>query len=281
MASIPAPASSTRCGRIRSSSRVKLISEPWDIGPGGYQLGHHPPGFAEWNDRFRDSSAAILARRCRRAAGIRGAAGRIGRLVRLVRPAVHGRRSITPPRHDGFTLADVVSFTRRHNEANGEDNKDGAAENYSANWGVEGPTNDESILEARARVQRAMLATVIFAHGTPMLLGGDEFGRTQRGNNNPYCQDNELSWLDWTLADSPRGPRADGLRRQAHCHTHGAALHCAPANFLHGKAQLAPRTHRHRLVRCRWRPRFPTIPGKIRNAACSACGAPLPKARAP
>ena len=110
--------------------------------------------------------------------------------------------------HDGFTLADVVSYIERHNEANGEDNRDGHGENYSANWGVEGPTDDPAIKETRARVQRAMLATVFFSQGTPMLLAGDEFGRTQRGNNNAYCQDNEISWLDWKQAETPTRARS-------------------------------------------------------------------------
>ena len=106
--------------------------------------------------------------------------------------------------HDGFTLADVVSYAERHNEANGEDNQDGHGENFSANWGVEGPTPTGHHRDPRA-VQRALLATVLFAHGTPMLLAGDEFGRTQDGNNNAYCQDNEISWLDWRRVDSPQG----------------------------------------------------------------------------
>ena len=110
--------------------------------------------------------------------------------------------------HDGYTLADVVSYVEKHNEANGEDNRDGHGENYSANWGVEGPTDDPAIHETRGRVQRAMLATVFFSHGTPMLLAGDEFGRTQHGNNNAYCQDNEISWLDWKQAQSPQGAGA-------------------------------------------------------------------------
>jgi isoamylase len=159
-------------------TRVKLISEPWDLGPGGYQLGHHPPGFAEWNDRFRDSS----------------------RYARRPWASINYVAS-----HDGFTLADVVSFAQRHNETNGEANNDGAVENYSANWGIEGAISDEKINRIRARVRRAMLATVMFAHGTPMLLAGDEFGRSQSGNNNAYCQDNETSWMDWAMVDSAAG----------------------------------------------------------------------------
>src|ERR1700691_1457057 len=157
-------------------TRVKLISEPWDIGPGGYQLGHHPPGFAEWNDRFRDSTRRFwrgdAGQRPEFAARLSGSSDLFDRRARRPWASVNYAAS-----HDGFPLADVVSFAQRHNEANGEDNKDGHGENYSANWGVEGPTTDQSILDIRARVHRAMLATVLFAHGTPMLLAGDEFGR--------------------------------------------------------------------------------------------------------
>jgi isoamylase len=190
-------------------TRAKLISEPWDLGPGGYQLGQHPAGFSEWNDRFRDSARRFW----------RGDAGERPELAaRLTASSDLFDRNGRGPwasinyvtSHDGFTLADVVSYAQRHNEANGEGNADGTRENYSANWGVEGPTEDPAILETRGRVQRAMLATLLFAHGTPMLLGGDEFGRSQGGNNNPYCQDNEISWWDWRVAASPRG---DELRQ--------------------------------------------------------------------
>jgi len=220
-------------------TRVKLIAEPWDVGPDGYQLGRHPPGFAEWNDRFRDSARRFW----------RGDAGQRPELAsRLagssdLRFDRHARRPWASinyiATHDGFTLADVVSYSTRHNEANGEGNKDGHGENYSANWGVEGPTDNKAILELRSRVARAMLATVMFAHGTPMLLGGDEFGRTQRGNNNAYCQDNETSWYDWRMAASPQGrtltafvARLIALRQE---HTALRSRH-----FLHGKREPAP-----------------------------------------
>jgi len=219
-------------------TKVKLISEPWDLGPGGYQLGHHPPGFAEWNDRFRDSTRRFWR-------GDRGERPEFA--TRLAGSGDlfdgHGRRPWASMNyaacHDGFTLADLVSFAQRHNDANGENNKDGAGENYSANWGVEGATTDKGISETRMRVQRAMLATVMFAHGTPMLLGGDEFGRTQRGNNNAYCQDNEISWWDWGMADSESGRALQGFVakliaiRKAH-----AALRAR--NFFHGLDQPAP-----------------------------------------
>jgi isoamylase len=185
-------------------TRVKLISEPWDIGPGGYQLGHHPPGFAEWNDRFRDSTRRFWrgnsGERPEFASRLAGSGDLFDRHARRPWASINYAAS-----HDGFTLADVTSFVERHNEANGEDNKDGHGENYSANWGVEGRTDDQSINDIRARVRRSMLATVMFAHGTPMLLAGDEFGRTQAGNNNAYCQDNETSWVDWTMADTAEG----------------------------------------------------------------------------
>jgi isoamylase len=183
-------------------AHLKLISEPWDLGPGGYQLGNHPPGFAEWNDRFRDG----VRRYWRGDAGARGElAGRLAGSADLFDR--HGREPSASinfvAAHDGFTLHDLVSYSTRHNEKNGENNADGQAENLSANWGVEGPTEDESIAVLRERVKRAMLATLYIAAGTPMLLSGDEAGRTQQGNNNAYCQDNELSWFDWELAATP------------------------------------------------------------------------------
>lgn len=184
--------------------RVKLISEPWDIGPGGYQLGNHPPGFAEWNDRYRDG----VRRYWRGDSNMRGELA-----ARLAGSGdLFDRRSRRPwasvnfvTSHDGFTLADLTSYERRHNSANLEGNADGHRENLSRNWGAEGPTDDPAIEEIRARVARSMLVTLLGSHGTPMLLGGDEFGRTQEGNNNAYAQDNEISWFDWTKAHSPQG----------------------------------------------------------------------------
>ncbi len=219
-------------------ARTKLISEPWDLGPGGYQLGRHPAGFAEWNDRFRDSTRRFwrgdAGERPEFATRLAGSGDFFGRQGRRPWASINYVTS-----HDGFTLADLVSYGTHHNEANGEDNKDGSSENYSANWGVEGPTTDKSILEARMHVQRAMVATVMFAHGTPMLLGGDEFGRTQRGNNNPYCQDNDISWWSWDLADSPAGrelrafiAKLIAIRRQ---HPVLRAHH-----FFHGLKEPAP-----------------------------------------
>ncbi|MGJ3263806.1 MAG: glycogen debranching protein GlgX [Salinarimonas sp.] len=185
-------------------SRKKLISEPWDIGPGGYQLGHHPPSFAEWNDRYRDGVRRYWrgdgGLRSDLAARLSGSGDLFDRRARRPWASVNFIAA-----HDGYTLADIVSYEEKHNEANGEDNRDGHSENYSRNWGVEGPTDDPEILAVRTRVMRSLLTTVFAALGTPMILAGDEFGRSQGGNNNAYAQDNEISWLDWSVARSDAG----------------------------------------------------------------------------
>ncbi|SPH25031.1 Glycogen operon protein GlgX [Defluviimonas aquaemixtae] len=183
-------------------AKVKLIAEPWDVGPGGYQLGAFPPPFLEWNDRFRDAVRRFW----------RGDTAQVPRLAdRLMgsamqfdhsgRPATTSVNFVTA--HDGFTLTDVVSYDHKHNEANGEDNRDGHDASYSSNMGVEGPTDDTDILSARAQRRRNMMATLLLSQGTPMILGGDEIGNSQGGNNNAYCQDNETSWIDWSAADWP------------------------------------------------------------------------------
>jgi isoamylase len=219
-------------------SRVKLISEPWDLGPGGYQLGQHPPGWAEWNDRFRDGIRRFWraddSSRSDFAARLAGSSDLFDHRGRRPWASINYAAS-----HDGFTLADTVSYAERHNEANGEDNKDGQSDNHSANWGVEGPTQDPAILDKRRNVQRAMLATVFTAQGTPMMLSGDEFGRTQGGNNNAYCQDNETSWLDWSKAETPdaRSLVAFVARLVTLRHRH-PILRCA--RFLHGKDEPSP-----------------------------------------
>src|SRR5450830_1444406 len=182
-------------------SQLKLIAEPWDIGPGGYQLGNHPPRFAEWNDKFRDGIRRFWAG----AEGVRGEfAGR--KLGSSDLFDHHHRKPWASVNfiasHDGFTLRDLVCYEGKHNEANGENGNDGHNDNYSANWGIEGPSDDPAIEQLRATVQRSMLTCVFLAQGTPMLLAGDEFHRSQRGNNNAYCQDNEISWVDWTAAQS-------------------------------------------------------------------------------
>ena len=218
-------------------SRVKLISEPWDIGPGGYQLGHHPPGFAEWNDRFRDATRRFwrgdAGQRGDLAARIAGSSDLFDRRARRPWASVNFAAS-----HDGYTLADVTSYVERHNEANGEDNRDGHGENYSANWGAEGPTEDPVISETRRRVQRAILATVMLSHGTPMLIAGDEFARTQKGNNNAYCQDNEISWLDWKQAETDEAKLLTSyVARLAKLRHDNPLLRCR--HFMHG-AEVAP-----------------------------------------
>ena len=219
-------------------SRVKLIAEPWDVGPGGYQLGRHPPGWAEWNDRFRNGVRRFwrgdAGQRPDFAARLAGSADLLGHGGRRPWASVNFAAC-----HDGFTLRDVVSYSQKHNEANGEGNNDGPDENYSANWGVEGPSDDLAIVAVRDRLRRAMLATVFFAEGTPMLLAGDEFGRTQCGNNNPYCQDNETTWLDWKLAASPRGRAlADFVARLAAVRREHPALR--NHRFLYGRQKPAP-----------------------------------------
>jgi glycogen operon protein len=185
-------------------STCKLISEPWDVGPGGYQVGAHPPGFAEWNDKFRDGVRRFwrgdAGMRPDLAARLTGSAELFNRRFRKPWASVNYAGS-----HDGFTLADLVSYEHKHNEANGEDNRDGHNENWSASWGAEGPTDDAGINEMRARVARSILTSVFTSLGTPMIAAGDEFLRTQHGNNNAYCQDNEISWLDWDQAASPEG----------------------------------------------------------------------------
>lgn len=223
-------------------SKLKLISEPWDIGPGGYQLGNHPPGFSEWNDRFRDDVRRFW----------RGDDGmRPGLAARLAGSSdLFDKRRRRPwasinfvAAHDGFTLQDLVSFTAKDNARNGEDNRDGHDDNHSANWGVEGETDDAAILAQRDRIKRAMLVTLLSSHGTPMLLGGDEFGRTQRGNNNAYCQDNDVSWLDWS--DGPGGSgSAEGIAL-SHFTARAAALRRAhptlrSSTFLHGQDEPLP-----------------------------------------
>jgi glycogen operon protein len=183
---------------------VKLIAEPWDVGPGGYQLGHFPAGWSEWNDRYRDTVRAFW----RGDPSLVGAfAERFAGSSDLFR---HGGRKPTASvnfvaAHDGFTLHDAVAYNQRHNEANQEGNVDGHGENLSWNCGVEGPTDDPAVLGLRARQIRNFLATLFLSQGVPMLLAGDEMGHSQRGNNNAYCQDNETTWIDWRLLECSAG----------------------------------------------------------------------------
>jgi isoamylase len=177
-------------------SSVKLIAEPWDIGPGGYQVGRFAPGWAEWNDKFRDTARAFW----------KGEAGKTPEFAARIAGSgdLFNKRGRKPwasvnfvTAHDGFTLNDVVSYEQKHNEANGEDNRDGHSNNHSENYGAEGPTDDPKIIAVRERQKRNLMATLILAQGTPMILAGDEFGHSQKGNNNAYAQDNEITWLDW------------------------------------------------------------------------------------
>ena len=178
----------------------KLIAEPWDLGPDGYQLGRFPHGWLEWNDRFRDTARAFwLGGDCTRGELARRLAGSSDRFQAAGRSPLASVNYVVS--HDGFTLRDLVSHDLRHNEANLEGNRDGHGHNLSWNCGWEGPTDDPEVLQRRARLQRALLATVLLAQGTPMLAAGDEIGHSQGGNNNPYCQDNPTTWLDWTQAD--------------------------------------------------------------------------------
>jgi isoamylase len=180
-------------------SRVKLIAEPWDLGPGGYQVGHFPAGWSEWNDKYRDAVRAywkgdgVIGEFARRLSGSSDLYNRNGRAPQA------SINFITA--HDGFTLRDLVSYDAKHNEDNVEDNRDGHNHNLSFNHGVEGDTDDAAVLALRARQQRNFIATLLLSQGVPMLSAGDEIGHTQRGNNNAYCQDNDTSWLDWTLDD--------------------------------------------------------------------------------
>jgi len=179
-------------------SQVKLIAEPWDVGAGGYQVGNFPPGWNEWNDKYRDSVRAYW----------KGDGGLIGEFARRFTGSADlyeasGRKPHASinfvTAHDGFTLTDLVSYNSKHNEDNGEDNRDGSDDNRAWNCGLEGPTADRQITQLRERQKRNLITTLLLSQGVPMLLAGDELGRTQGGNNNAYCQDNELSWLDWDL----------------------------------------------------------------------------------
>ena len=181
---------------------VKMIAEPWDIGPGGYQVGNFPPGWAEWNDKFRDDVrdfwrgaqpvASVISRLCASEDTFNREGRRPWACVNLVTA------------HDGFTLKDLVSYNDKHNEANGEDNRDGSSDNRSWNCGAEGETDDKAILVRRAKQMRNFMATLLFAQGTPMIVAGDEFGRTQGGNNNAYCQDSEIGWVDWNITEDSK-----------------------------------------------------------------------------
>ena len=224
-------------------SQVKLIAEPWDVGPGGYQVGAFPWQWAEWNGRYRDTVRQFW----RGDAGIKSDfATRIAGSSDLY--ANSGRRPFASinfvTAHDGFTLRDLVSYERKHNEANGENNRDGHEPNYSTNCGAEGPTDDADVQACRQRLMRALMGSLLLSQGAPMILGGDELGRTQRGNNNAYNQDNETTWYDWDL-DASRG-RVPQLRPP------GDRLPPPPP-------QRAPPQLPHRPPRRLWRPRCDVV----------------------
>jgi glycogen operon protein len=187
-------------------SQAKLIAEPWDVGPGGYQVGNFPPLWTEWNGKYRDTVRDFW----------RGEPGTLGEFTsRLTGSSdlyqADGRRPFASinfvTAHDGFTLNDLVSYNEKHNDANGEGGNDGESHNRSWNCGVEGPTDDAAVLELRARQQRNFITTLFLSQGVPMLLHGDEMGRTQSGNNNVYAQDSAISWMDWSLLTKNVGPR--------------------------------------------------------------------------
>ncbi len=217
-------------------SQVKLIAEPWDVGPDGYQLGRFPEAWAEWNDRFRDTVRRFWH-------------GEPGMLPHLAR-CLHGSSDLFEHNnrrpsasinlitsHDGFTLADLVSYNHRHNEVNGENNHDGHSANFSYNYGVEGPCDDPEITALRHRQCRNLLATMFFAQGTPMLLAGDEVGRSQQGNNNAYCQNNEVTWQDWSMLPDQL-EMLDFVKRLIKLRNDYPLLHrdC----FVHGEEQFGP-----------------------------------------
>jgi glycogen operon protein len=181
-------------------SQVKLIAEPWDVGPGGYQVGNFPPQWTEWNGQFRDTVRDFW----------RGEPATLGEFAARITGsadlyAQSGRRPIASINfvtcHDGFTLTDLVSYNNKHNDANGEGNRDGESHNRSWNCGVEGPSDDPDVVALRGKQRRNLLATLLLSLGVPMLLHGDELGRSQRGNNNTYCQDNDITWVDWEDVD--------------------------------------------------------------------------------
>jgi isoamylase len=188
------------CRQDPTLSHLKLIAEPWDCGWGGYQVGAFPPGWFEWNDRYRDAVRAFW----------RGDQGKLPELAARLTASgdIFNRRGRRPAAsvnfvtaHDGFTLHDLVSYNHKHNEANGEDNRDGTDNNLSYNYGEEGPTTNKKINAVRHRQMRNMMATLLFSQGTPMILSGDELGHSQNGNSNTYCQDNEITWINWDIQE--------------------------------------------------------------------------------
>ena len=227
-------------------SQVKLIAEPWDVGDGGYQVGNFPPLWTEWNGKYRDTVRDFW----------RGEPATLGEFAsRLTGSsdlyAHSGRKPIASINfviaHDGFTLRDLVSYNEKHNEANGEGNNDGESHNRSWNCGVEGETDDPEVNALRLRQQRNLLTTLLLSQGVPMLAHGDELGRTQGGNNNAYCQDNELAWVDWDLDDDQRDllEFTAGADRAA---PQPPGLPAPPVLRRRRRARRPERARRHRVV---------------------------------
>ena len=218
------------CEKDPVLSKVKLIAEPWDIGPGGYVVGQFPKGWAGWNDRFRDDVRSFwrgddMAHKAL-SARLLGSADSFDHSDKSANSSLNFITS-----HDGFTLKDVVSYNEKHNQANGEENRDGHGHNLSDNMGVEGSTDNPDIINARRRRSKNLLATLLLSQGTPMLLAGDEFGHSQGGNNNSYCQDNDITWLDWDVADSELqifAAELIALRK--------SKPHLSQSRFLHGES---------------------------------------------
>jgi glycogen operon protein len=192
----------TACSQDPLLNTVKLIAEPWDIGPGGYQVGGFPPGWSEWNDKFRDTTRDFWRSQAPSHAMMRRVQGSGDIYDNQGRRPWASINFVTA--HDGFTMNDLVTYNDKHNQANGEDGRDGSDDNRSWNCGAEGPTDDPAIEALRRRQIRNLMASLMFSQGAPMLLAGDEFGRTQGGNNNAYCQDNEINWLGWAHGDRER-----------------------------------------------------------------------------
>jgi isoamylase len=213
-------------------SQVKLIAEPWDLGEGGYQVGNFPIGWSEWNGKYRDTVRRFW----------KGDGGLAGEFARRISGSSdlyewNSRRPHASVNfitcHDGFTLQDLVSYNEKHNEANGEENRDGTNDNDSWNCGVEGPTDNPKILALREKKKRSFLATLILSQGMPMMLAGDEIGHTQGGSNNAYCQDNEITWLNWNL-DERKQKLLDFVRRLIKIYHQEETLH--RRRFFHGKS---------------------------------------------
>ena len=254
------------CSQDPVVCQAKLVAEPWDVGQmDSYDLGRFPPLWREWNGKYRDSMRDFWRSH---PVGIGEFADRFAGSADLY--ATVGRRPTASVNlitvHDGFTLRDLVSYDDKHNEANGENNRDGTSDNNSWNCGAEGPTGDPGILALRARQSRAMLTTLMLSFGVPMLLGGDEMGRTQQGNNNAYCQDNEITWFDWSRPDT----RAAGLHQAADRPPQGAPGVPPPPFPFRGGSIRAALVHpgRHpddgrRLVG-RERPGHRALPGRLR-----------------